>query len=93
MGLQFNCNGIDDKIHEITQNKDQNNISVAAFQETKLTDKSKLIVPNYSEERSWHQETDSPSLSKTTVNTVKLKYHQADNHTTIVASCLIWNDR
>lgn len=39
--LQFNCDGVRDKIHEIVRFMEQKNIK------TKLIDKSKISVPNY----------------------------------------------
>lgn len=35
--LQFGCNGIRDKLHEILRFMEQNNIVIAALKETKLT--------------------------------------------------------
>ncbi|WP_333764851.1 reverse transcriptase domain-containing protein [Streptomyces sp. IBSBF 2390] len=45
--LQLNCNGVRDKIQEIIHYMEQNNISIAAIQETKLSLNSRLNVPDY----------------------------------------------
>ena len=46
--LQYNINGINNKIDELLHYMENNKISIAALQETKLTDKSKLKkTPNY----------------------------------------------
>lgn len=45
--LQYNCNGLRDKLQEILHFMDSNNILIAALQETKLTARSHISTPNH----------------------------------------------
>ena len=49
--LQLNCNGIRNKIAEISKWLIDNNVKIAAFQETKLTKDAKFEVPNFTSVR------------------------------------------
>lgn len=46
--LQFNCNGLRDKLQEILNFMEQHNIQIAALQETKLSSRSNVSSPNHS---------------------------------------------
>uniref|UniRef100_A0A8D8X0Y9 Endonuclease/exonuclease/phosphatase domain-containing protein n=1 Tax=Cacopsylla melanoneura TaxID=428564 RepID=A0A8D8X0Y9_9HEMI len=43
--LQFNCNGLRDKIHDIVHFMTNNNIKIAAIQESKLNQRIDLTIP------------------------------------------------
>ena len=45
--MQFNCNGIKNKLTEVLAFIEKYDILIVGLQETKLTNKSKINTPNY----------------------------------------------
>ena len=78
--LQHNIKGIAGKINELSVNLKQNNVMIAAIQETKLSSKSKIKpIPNYSLIRKDRGKDKEGELAFIIHNTVPFKKIESSN--------------